>query len=306
MARSPRAIPMRGWKDIFLRVWREMGTDHVGLIGAGVAFYGLLALFPAITALMAVAGLLFDSSQVTAQIETLSAIVPPAAADIIIQQAVDVTGSADGGLGLAAVIGFGLALWAASKGVGSLMEGINIAYDERETRGFVRLTLTRLGLTLFLVLGLVAGLGATIVLPSILQLLSLGATTEMLIGVTRWAALLLFTGAGLAIIYRVAPDRQGARLTWLTPGAVLATLLWIVASVGFAVYVQNFGNYQETFGTMAGIVLLLMWLWISAYVILLGAELNAETEAQVRIDSTVGQSMPLGRRGAVKANEFKG
>ncbi|EAQ03248.1 Ribonuclease BN family protein [Pseudooceanicola batsensis HTCC2597] len=306
MARTPRAIPAAGWKDILLRVWAEMGRDHIGLIGAGVAFYGLLALFPAITALMALAGLTFDASQVTAQIESISQFVPEAAADIIIDQAVAVTGSQDGGLGLAAILGFALAIWAASKGVGSLMEGINIAYDETETRGFVRLTLTRLGLTLFLVFGMVAGLGATIVLPSILSLINLGATTELLIGLARWIALLAMTVAGITVLYRVAPDRKDATWSWLVPGAVLATLLWIGASAAFAIYVQNFGSYQETFGTLAGVVILLMWLWISAYVILLGAELNAEAEAQTRVDSTVGASMPLGHRGAVKADTFEG
>ncbi|WP_246057882.1 YihY/virulence factor BrkB family protein [Arenibacterium halophilum] len=304
MARTPRAIPIGGWKAIALRVWTEVGGDHISLIAAGVAFYGLLALFPAITALMALAGLVFDASQVTDQIGLVASIVPEAAAEIIIGQAAAITGSEDGGLGLTALIGFATAIWAASKGVGSLIEGINVAYDEAETRGFIRLTATRLGLTIFLVVGMVTGLGATIVLPSILQLLSFGVTTELLIGATRWVALFAMTAFGICVLYRVAPDRRAAQWSWLVPGAVLATILWVAASMGFAVYVQNFGSYQETFGAMAGVIILLMWLWISAYVILLGAELNAEAEAQTRVDSTVGKSMPLGERGAVKADQF--
>lgn len=284
------------------RVAGEVSKDHISLIAAGVAFYGLLALFPGITALMAVSGLILEPSQVTSQIETVSAFVPEAAAEIIIGQATAVAGSAEGGLGLAAVVGFGLALWSASAGVGSLMEGINVAYDEAEERGMVRLYATRLILTLFLVVGMVAGLASTVVLPSILQLIALGPTTELLIGLARWAVLLALTVLGLGLLYRYAPSRRPARWRWLTPGAVLATVLWIAASAAFAVYVQNFGSYQETFGALAGVVILLMWLWLSAVLVLVGAEVNAETEAQTRIDSTVGTPMPMGARGAVKAD----
>jgi len=303
MASRPRSIGLRGWKHVFQRVWTEMGTDHLSLVAAGVAFYGLLAIFPAITALMALAGLVFEASDVMTQIETVTALVPEAAAEIIIDQVAAVAGSESGGLGLAALLGLGLALWSASKGVGSLMEGINLAYDETETRGFLALTATRLALTVFLVVGMVAGLGATIVLPSILQLLALGPTVETVIGLARWAALLVMTMLGLAVLYRFAPSRRAAQWRWLTPGAVLATVLWVLGSAGFAFYVQNFGSYQETFGALAGVIILLMWLWISALLILLGAELNAEAEAQTRIDTTVGDPMPIGRRGAVKADK---
>jgi len=302
MAQRPRGIPLRGWKDILLRVWNEMGTDHLGLIAAGVAFYGLLALFPAITALMALGGLIFEASEIVARIEAIAALVPRAAAEIIIDQATAVTGSQEGGLGLAATLGLGLAIWSASRGVGSLIEGINVAYDETEDRGFLVLTATRVALTLFLVTGMVAGLGATIILPSILQLLALGPTAELVIGLARWAALIVLTILGLGVLYRFAPSRRPAQWRWLSPGAVLATILWIAGSAGFAVYVQNFGSYQETFGALAGVIILLMWLWISALLILLGAELNAEAEAQTRIDTTVGDPMPMGRRGAVKAD----
>ncbi|MBF9034977.1 YihY family inner membrane protein [Rhodobacterales bacterium HKCCE2091] len=302
MAERPRQIPWRGWRRIAVRTWTETNRDHLGLIAAGVAFYGLLALFPAITALMAVAGLAFEPAQITAQVELIFSLVPEAAAQIIIDQASAVAGSDEGGLGLSAALGFALAVWSASKGVSSLIEGVNVAYDEAETRGIVRLTVTRLALTLFLVTGMVTGLGATIVLPSILQILALGPTTEMVIGLVRWGVLLLMTMIGVGVVYRYAPDRQMARWRWLTPGAVLATIAWIAASAGFAVYVQNFGSYQETFGALAGVIILLMWLWISAYLILIGAELNAEVEAETRIDTTIGDPMPIGTRGAVKAD----
>lgn len=306
MAARPRRIPWRGWVSILKRVWAEMGSDHLSLIAAGVAFYGLLALFPAITALMAVAGLVLEPAQITSQIEMLSSVVPEAAADIILTQATEVAGSEGAGLTFAALFGFGFALWSASKGVGSLMEGVNFAYDEKEDRGFLRLAATRLLLTLFLIFGMTAGLAATLVLPPVLELLALGPTTELLIGLARWAALILLTILGIGAIYRFAPSRKPASWRWLTPGAVMATLLWLVASGAFAIYVRNFGNYQETFGGLAGAIIMLMWLWISALLILLGAELNAEAEAQTRVDTTTGPPMPMGERGAVKADKLAG
>lgn len=305
-AARPRDVPLAAWKMIARRVWHQIGNDHIGLIAAGVAFYGLLALFPAITALMAIAGLIFDPAQFTGQIESVTAFVPRNVAEIVLDQAVAVSGSQEGGLGLAALFGIAVALYFASNGVASLMEGMNVAYDEPETRGFVRLTATKLLLTVVLLIGLIFGLGATLVLPGILSIVSLGPLTELLIGLARWAVLLAMTIGGILVIYRIAPDRASARWIWLWPGATLACLLWIAASVAFSVYVENFASYNETFGTLAGVVVLLMWLWISAYVLLLGAELNAEAEAQVRPDTTTGPGMPLGMRGAVKADELAG
>lgn len=305
-AESPRHIPWRGWIAIFKRVLSEMSRDHVTLIAAGVAFYGLLAIFPGISALMAIAGLILEPQQVTDQLSNFSQIVPEAAAEIIIDQAVAVTGSREGGLGLAAVISIALALYSASSGVGSLIEGINMAYDEEDTRGLIHGYLLKIGLTLLLVVGMVAGLAATVVLPSILQILSLGVTIEALIGLARWAALLALTIFGLGILYRFAPCRQPAQWRWLTPGAIVATVLWLGASIAFSIYVKNFASYQETFGAIAGVVILLMWLWISAVLVLLGAEINSEAEAQTRVDTTTGKPMPMGARGAVKADTLAG
>ncbi|WP_417525998.1 YihY/virulence factor BrkB family protein [Marinovum sp.] len=305
-ATRPRDIPLRGWKMIFLRAWRKVNEDHVGLIAAGVAFYGLLAMFPAITALMAISGLIFDPETFTGELETVTAFMPQNVAEIVLGQAIEVAGSQEGGLGLAAVFGIAVALYSASKGVASLIEGMNVAYNEPETRGFIKLTLTKLGLTFILLVGLIAGLGAALILPGILSIVSLGPLTEMIIGMSRWAILLAMTIGGILVLYRTAPDRESARWIWLWPGAVLACVAWISASYGFSVYVENFGSYNESFGTLAGVIVLLMWLWISSYVLLFGAEINAEAEAQVRPDTTTGPGMPLGMRGAVKANELAG
>ena len=303
-AESPTAIPAKGWKDIVLRVKDEMASDHVGLIAAGVAFYALLAIFPAITALMALGGLILEPAAVTAQLETLTAMIPKEAAQIILDQAVAVTESEQTGLGIAFIVGLLLAIYSASKGMGSLMEGLNVAYDENETRGFIKKTLWTLGLTLFLILGLILGLLATLAVPAILNLMALPAWLDTVLAFSRWVLLALLTVTGLAVLYRYGPSRDNAEWSWLSTGAVAACVIWIGASVGFSVYVSNFGSYNESFGSMAGVIILLMWLWISAFIVLLGAELNAEMEAQTTHDTTVGPDQKMGTRGAEKADNL--
>lgn len=303
-AEAPTDIPPKGWKDIALRVKDELASDHVGLIAAGVAFYALLGIFPAITALMALAGLVLEPAEVTAQLETLTEMIPKEAAQIILDQAVAVAGSHQAGLGFAFLFGFGLAIYSASKGMGSLIEGLNVAYDEEETRGFVKRTAVTLILTVLLILGLLVGLLAALAVPAALKLINLPAWLEIVLALSRWVILAVMTVLGLAVLYRFGPARENAEWKWLTPGAIAACLIWTAASIGFSVYVRNFGSYNESFGSMAGAIILLMWLWISAFIILLGAELNAEIEAQTALDSTTGPDQPVGKRGAEKADKL--
>ncbi|ARE40535.1 Ribonuclease BN [Rhodovulum sp. P5] len=301
-ARVPAAVPAKGWKDILLRVWKKTGDDHMGLISAGIAFYGLLALFPAITALVAIGGLVLDPEQITAQIDELSAMLPDSAAQIVAGQAADVAGSASAGLGFAAIFGVLLALYSASKGVASLIEGLNLAYDETEARGIILQTVLKFSLTAVLIVGVVVGLSATVILPGLLGVIDLGPVTEWLIRSVRWAILLGMTVLGIGVLYRFGPSRRAAEWRWLTPGAVVACALWLAASVGFAYYTDNFASYNESFGALSGVIVLLTWMWMSAYVLLLGAVINAEAELQTRHDTTIGPDAPMGERGAVKAD----
>jgi membrane protein len=303
-AEAPTEIPAKGWKDIAFRVKDELASDHVGLIAAGVAFYALLAIFPAVTALMALAGLVLEPAEVTAQLETLTRMIPKEAAQIILDQAVAVAGSEDAGLGLAFVIGLALAIYSASKGMGSLIEGLNVAFDEDETRGFIKKTIVTLLLTVFLIIGLIVGLLSTLAVPAMLELIALPSWMETTLSLLRWLALAVLSVFGLGVLYRYGPARDNAEWQWLTPGAVTACVIWLVASVGFSIYVSNFGSYNESFGSMAGVIILLMWLWISAFIVLLGAELNAEIEAQTSVDTTVGPDQPMGSRGAEKADNL--
>ncbi|KQI70562.1 ribonuclease BN [Loktanella sp. 5RATIMAR09] len=303
-ADSPTDIPAKGWKDIAFRLKDEIGEDRVGLIAAGVAFYGLLALFPAITALLAIGGLLVEPNQIINQLSALSGIVPEAAMNIITEQATEVAGSREGGLGLAAVFGIGLAVYSASKGMGSLMDGMNVAYDETEERGFIRLKLETLGLTLFLIFGLLVAVAAMIAIPVLLNILNFGAFAETAATVIIVALILALSMLGLAVLYRYGPSRDAPEFRWVSPGAVAACIIWLIGSAGFAFYVANFGAYNESFGALGGVVVLLMWLWISAFIVMLGAELNAEMEAQTRYDTTVGRDQPMGDRDAEKADRL--
>ncbi|MBM9596076.1 YihY/virulence factor BrkB family protein [Roseitranquillus sediminis] len=303
-ADAPTQIPAKGWKDVALRVKDEIAADHVGLIAAGVAFYALLALFPAITACMAIAGLLVEPQGIVDQLEQIGTLLPEQAADIIIGQATSVAGSNEGGLGLAAVVGVLLAIYSASKGTSSLIEGLNVAYDETDERGFIKRTLLVYGMTVLLIVGFVIGVAVAMVLPAVLANFGLGPVVEWVAGIASWVILVLLAVVGLAVLYRWGPDRDKPEWKWATPGAAVATVLWVIGSAAFAFYVANFASYNETFGTLGGVIVLLMWLWLSAYIVLMGAEIDSEMEAQTRADTTVGPDEPMGQRGAVKADRL--
>ncbi|WP_296417740.1 YihY/virulence factor BrkB family protein [Pseudooctadecabacter sp.] len=301
-ADKPTEIPAKGWKDILWRVKDEIADDRVSLIAAGVAFYGFLAIFPAIAALMALSGLFLEPSDITDQISALAGLVPQDIVDIILEQATAVTGSSEGGLGLAALLSLLLAIYSASKGVGSLMDGLNVAYDEKEERGFIKLKAVTLGLTALIIAGLLLALVVVAVLPAVVDFFRLGPVGEPLVLVLSFVVLAALTMAGLAVLYRYGPSRDAAEWSWVSLGGLVGCALWIVASAGFAFYVSSFGSYNESFGALAGVVILLTWLWMSVFIVLIGAELNAEMEAQTRRDTTQGQDVPMGHRDAEKAD----
>jgi membrane protein len=297
-------IPAVGWRQVLRRAWRETKADGIPLVAAGVAFYSFVALFPGLIAAVTLYGLVADPVQVEEQIRSLSAALPPESAALIADQMQEITSTSNRALGVGFVVGVLGALFTASGAVFNLIKAINLAYDEEETRGFVRLRALALLLTLGAIVFLVVAVGVVAVLPVVLDQLGLGGIGQTVVGVLRWVGLLVFVPAALALLYRYAPDRDDARFSWVSIGAVVATLLWIVGSVGFSIFVSTFGSYGETYGTLAGVVVLLLWLFLTAFVVLLGAEINSEAEQQTAQDSTVGPPQPLGKRGAVKADSI--
>lgn len=300
-ASHPTAIPAKGWLDIGRRVVTRQSDAHLGLLAAGVAFYGLLSLFPGITAAVAIVGLVLDPSVILQNSQSLAALLPESAREIVMGQLREVTGADSASLSFAALFAVLLALYSASKAVASLISGLNVVYEEDEDRGFITLTLLKMGMTLGLIGGLLLGVIVVAALPAIASWFGAAFLSDLIMYL-RWPVLFVIAGAGIACLYRYGPDRRAAKWRWLTPGAGLACLLWVAGSFGFSLYVQSFGTYNETFGALGGVIVLLTWLWLSAFIVLLGALLDAELEAQTARDSTIGPSRPMGERGAVKAD----
>ncbi len=300
-ADRPREIPKPGWRDILLRTWEQMGRDHVSLLAAGVAFYGLLALFPAIAVLIALWGLMFDPLIIEQQIQQITGALPEQAAALVTREARAVAQSQTGH-SIAAVAGFLFAFYTATLGVRSLIEGLNIIYGERERRGFLARNLLAILLTLALMITLLITLGLIVVVPILLNAVGLDATSAALIGWLRWPLLAGMAILGLGLLYHFAPSRSRPRYQWVSWGSVIATLLWIIGSIGFSVYVRNFASYNEVYGSLGAVIILLMWFWLSAFIILMGAELNSEIEHQTARDSTIGGRQQMGERGAYVAD----
>ena len=277
-ADDPTDIPAPGWKAIALRTKEQVKSDSVSILAGGVAFYSVLAIFPAMVALLSIYGLVSDPADVTGQINDLSAGLPNEVRRLIVDQLQAVASTSGSSLTAGLVVSVLAAVWAASKGMKALMEAINVAYDEDETRGFVKVRLLAYGFTVGGVLLVVATVFAITALPALGE--HLGAVGRLTASIVRWPILAAVMLLGLAVIYRFAPAREHARWQWVTPGSLVAGLLWVVGSVLFAVYVNNFGSYNETYGSIGAVVVLMLWLYLTAFVVLLGAELNGEAERQ--------------------------
>jgi membrane protein len=285
------------------RGWKEFNADQMGLMAAGVAFYSFLSMVPAIIAAILVYGLVTDPAQVERQINSLSGVLPSSAQDLLRQQMTGLVGANHKGLGIGLVVSVLLSLWSASGGIGNLITAVNTAYDEQETRSWIR----RKALALLLTVGAIAVFAVTATLvavfPAVANALRPPAVLRLGLEAARWVVVLVVLAAALAVIYRVGPSRDAPRMRWVSVGAATATVLWIIISVGFSIYVDNFSSYGKTYGSLAGVVVLLIWIWLSLYAVLLGAEINAEAERQTLHDTTVGQPRPMGERGAVKADQ---
>lgn len=302
-ADSPAEIPAKGWFQITKRSLKEVGEDNLTLIAGGIAYSWFLSLFPMMIAAVSIYGLVVDPSEVQAQVDDFASGLPQAAQDLILKQLQSISSSSGGGMSLTLILSIALALWSASAGMAGLVQALNIAYDEKDERNFV----IKRGLAILLTIGFLVFIALAIILvgvfPIVLSALGTNAFVTVLAQIIRVVVLVATFGLFLALLYRVAPHRDAPQLKWLSLGAVVATVIWVVASVLFSFYVDNFGSYSETYGALAGVVVLLLWFWLTALVILLGAEINAETEAQTEKDSTTGPPQPLGQRQAVKADE---
>jgi membrane protein len=303
-AEKPTEIPPRGWWQVVRRAFKESSADNVPILAAGVAFFAFLAIFPAMIAAITLYGIFADPETVAAQVRDLSAALPEQAQPILADQLQSVASASGGALGIGLVVSLLAALWSASSGTGNLLKAINIAYDEDESRGFLKVRGIALALTLGAIVFLLLTLALVAVVPVVLNVLPLGPVGTILAQVLRWVLLVALVVAALAVTYRIAPDRDQPRFSWVTTGSLVATVLWIIGSIAFSLYVNNFGSYNKTYGAIAGVVVLMLWLYLTSYIVLLGAEVNAESERQTRADTTRGASAPMGERGAAAADEL--
>lgn len=301
-ANKPTDIPAVGWWDVAWRAWGEVSDANLFLVAGGVTYAILLALFPALGAAVSLYGLVADPSEVERQVGAMRGLLPEQTMQMLSQELHSLVTASTGALGFSALAGLLIALWSASRGMSGMITALNIAYEQKESRGFFKLNLIALLLTLSVMVGGLVVLTLVAVLPAVLQILPLGPLTKWLALIVQWPLLVLVMLGGLAVLYRYAPARDQPKWKWVSPGAIGAAILWVLASLAFTVYVANFNSYDKTYGSLGAVIILLTWLYISAFVVLFGAVINAQSEKQTRQDSTAGPPQPMGGRGAVAAD----
>ena len=301
-ARRPSEIPRAGWRDILLRVWRKIGEDNASLIAAGIALNTLLAVFPALAVAVSIYGLFSSPAEVAADMQPFFQILPPAAAQLLLVQLQTLVSPTHATLGVGAVVSALIAIWSARQGIAAVMSATNIAYYERERRGLVTQIAISLGFTIAAVLAFLVMLVLGIAVPLLIEVFPLGPVAAGAILVIRWVLLWLVAVLALSVVYRYAPDRENAQWRWVTWGSAVAATLWLLGSVLFELYVQNFNSYGMTYGALGGVVVLTMWFYLGGFAMVLGAEVNAEMELQTAVDTTDGPPEPMGKRGAYVAD----
>jgi membrane protein len=287
-------IPWAGWKQILWRTYVRTNEDRLLATAAGVVFFGLLAVFPAITALVSAYGLFADASTIEANLRTLALMLPEGSFQIVQDQIARVLDKGSTSLGITFLFGFGLAIWSANAGVKAVIDALNVAYEEREKRSFVRLNLLSLAFTVGSIAALLLMVGAVVAFPLALDHLGLGPESKLIVSLARWPLLFLILWAALGILYRLGPSRKEPRSEWLSVGTLAAALLWIVGSSALSWYLSNFANYNATYGSLGAAIGLMMWMWMSAIIVLFGAELNSEIERQTTPGAAIGRPKPLG------------
>lgn len=298
-AERPAEIPAKGWVDIFWRLVISFFGDRLPSVAGGIAFFIVLSIFPAVAAFVSLYGLLADLSTVREQLDGLRGVLPPDVLTIVGEQMARVASANTGGLSLAFLGSLLVALWSVMGGIKALFQGLNVAYHETERRNLLKVNLLALAFTLGGMAFISIALGAVIVTPVAFSVFGVDGDA---LGVLRWPVLLLLNVAALSVLYRYGPSRESPKWSWVTWGGAFASLLWVLASLAFSWYLANFANYQATYGSLGAFMGFLVWIWLSALTVLVGAELNAQMEHQTVRDTTTGEDRPLGERGAVVAD----
>ena len=292
-------IPFRRWREILLRTYREINKDRILAVAGGVAFYGLLAMFPTITAFVSLYALFADSATIQHHLALAAGLLPTDALQLVSDQVTRIAGKSDGTLGLASIGGLAIALWSANAGTKAIFDSLNIASDNTEERGFIALNLRSLGFTLGGILFLLLAVAAVVVVPLVLDVFGIGAFALQVLAFLRWPILFVVAAMGFSILYRFGPSRRQPKWHWFTPGSIVAAFLWIAGSGLFSWYLAHFADYNGTYGSLGAVIGLMMWMWLTAIVILAGAELDSEIEHEIHPPKTspaIVAAQPSGKR----------
>jgi membrane protein len=295
-ADSPAQIPKRGWKDILLRVYNGIGEDRILMNAAGVTFYALLALFPAIAAFVSIYGLFADPQTIINQLDVLAGVLPGGGMEVIREQFTRLVSQPSGALTLGVVFGVLTSLWSANGGMKGVFDALNVVYGEEEKRSFLWLNLTTLVFTLGMLLFAIVALAAIVVIPIILKFFP--TFVGSILNIARWPVIAALVAVVLALIYRYGPSRDKPKWRWITWGSATAAVLWLAFSAIYSWYTANFGTFNATYGSLGAAIGFMLWMWLSTTVVLLGGKLNAEIEHQTARDSTEGPPEPIGQRHA--------
>jgi membrane protein len=305
-AQSPSEIPARGWWDILVRVFNNISAHRVLAIAAGVTYYSLLALFPAIASIVSLYGLFADSTTIATHLSDLESFMPGGALEVVRDQITRVASQGNRTLGLTFAIGLATSLWSANAGMKAFFDALNIIYGEVEKRGFFKLNALSLAFTFGAIAFMLVALAAIVVIPLVLSYIGFASgfqtTFQTLLPLLRWPALFMVITLALAVLYRYGPSRKEAKWHWITWGSAAASFVWLGASILFSWYTANFGSYNATYGSLGAVIGFMIWIWLSSIVFLLGAELDSEMEHQTLCDTTDGRPSPLGQRGAQVAD----
>jgi membrane protein len=299
-AEKPSDIPVKGWKDILLRVYRGISDDRILANAAAVTFYALLALFPGIAALVSIYGLFADPGSIQQHLDSISALLPSGAIDVIRDQLDRLAAQPRGTLGISFVVGLLVSLWSANGGIKAMFDALNVVYEEREERSFIRLNTTTLAFTAGMIAFVLVALACIVALPVALNYLP--GFMGFVLNILRWPIMLVLVAVALACIYRYGPSRDEPKWRWLTWGSTFAALAWLGFSAIFSLYAASFGSFNKTYGSLGAVIGFMTWMWLSVTVILVGGKLNAEMEHQTARDSTEGAPKPMGTRQAKMAD----
>lgn len=301
-ATSPFQMPAKGWKDVLVRVKNSISEDRLSMVAAAMSYYALLAMVPAMTSVVLVYAWVSDPNEISGHLAKVSDIFPRDLIAVLNQELTSLASKTSSTLGITAITSLLFSLWSTSKGSQSIMEALNIIYDEKDERNFFVKTGMAIGLALLGAILCVLAIGVVVIFPAVTSIFNFGKTFERIAGLGSWVALLGLFTFYLSFVFRYGPDRRVPKWKWVSWGAVIASILWAATSLLFSWYASNFGNFDKTYGSLGAIVVLMTWFYLSSFAVLIGAEINAELEHQTLKDTTKGFAKPLGIRGAQMAD----